>query len=50
VHTMVTHSTRSPPARKATRVDLGRACLAQGEWPMILALTLLLWKEALRQA
>ena len=42
--------THLPTPDKSMLVDLGLACLARGEWQMVMAVTLLLRQEDLRHA
>lgn len=35
----ILHSSHLPQAQKAKVVDLGLACLARGEWAMVVAIT-----------
>jgi hypothetical protein len=39
VQTNILHSSHPPQAQKAKLVDLGLACLARGEWGMVLDIT-----------
>jgi hypothetical protein len=41
----IPHSSHPPQAQKTKLVDLGLACLARGEWQMVVAITQLIqWR------